>query len=70
MKLGNISQTVVQVPKFFINRKYKPMETFELNTKTETDIKFNPISIKSKKNFSMKQKIKTKEILILMIEKY
>ena len=59
MKLGNISQTVVQVPKFFINRKYKPMETFELNTKTEADIKFNPISIKSKKNFSMKQKIKT-----------
>ena len=59
MKLGNISQTVVQVPKFFINRKYKPMETFELNTKTETDIKFNPIPIKSKKNFLMKQKIKT-----------
>ena len=59
MKLGNISQTVVQVPKFFINRKYKPMETFELNTKTEADIKFNPIPIKSKKNFSMKQKIKT-----------
>ena len=59
MKLGNISQTVVQVPKFFINRKYKPMETFELNTKTETDIKFNPIPFKSKKNFSMKQKIKT-----------
>ena len=59
MKLGNISQTVVQVPKFFINRKYKPMETFELNTNTETYIKFNRIPIKSKKNFSMKQKIKT-----------
>ena len=28
-----------EVPKFFINRKYKPMETFELNTKTEADIK-------------------------------
>ena len=59
MKLGNISQTVVQVPKFFINRKYKPMDTFILNTNTETDIKFNPISTKVKKHFSMKQKMKT-----------
>ena len=58
MKLGNISQTTVQVPNFFINRKLHPMDTFELNTKTESDIKINPYLIK-KKNLSLKQKIKT-----------
>ena len=35
------------------------MDTFILNTNTETDIKFNPKSTKAKKHFSMKQKIKT-----------
>ena len=58
MKLGNISQTIVQVPNFFINRKLRSIDTFELHTKTESDIKFNPNSIK-KKNIPLKQKIKT-----------
>ena len=57
MKLGNISQTIVTVPKFFLNRRYRPMDTFELHTKTETNIKFNPQIIK--KNLSLKQKMKT-----------
>ena len=58
MKLGNISQTIVQVPNFFINRKLGSIDTFELHTRTESDIKFNPNSIK-KKNIPLKQKIKT-----------
>jgi len=58
MKLGNISQTIVQVPNFFINRKLRSIDTFELHTRTESDIKFNPNSIK-KKNIPLKQKIKT-----------
>ena len=58
MKLGNISQTIVQVPNFFINKKLRSIDTFELHTRTESDIKFNPNSIK-KKNIPLKQKIKT-----------
>ena len=58
MKLGNISQTIVQVPNFFINRKLRSIDTFELHTRTESDIKFNPNLIK-KKNIPLKQKIKT-----------
>ena len=58
MKLGNISQTIVQVPNFFINRKLRSIDTFELHTRTESDIKFNPNLIK-KKNLPFKQKIRS-----------
>ena len=58
MKLGNISQTIVQVPNFFMNRKYNPMDTFQLHNKTETNIKINTPHIK-KKHLSFRQKMKT-----------
>ena len=58
MKLGNISQTIVQVPNFFINRKLRSIDTFELHTRTESDIRFNPNLIK-KKNLPFKQKIRS-----------
>ena len=55
MKLGNISQTVVEVPNFFINRKDRPIETFDIsNIKTEPNI-----NIIKKKNLSLKNKLKT-----------
>lgn len=57
MKLGNVSQTIVQVPKFFMNRRHHPIDTFELNAKTQSNIKFN--SKNKKKNLSLKQKMKT-----------
>ena len=56
MKLGNISQTLVQVPNFFINRKARPIETFELNNDAKTEPNINLVK---KKNLSLKQKIKT-----------
>ena len=54
MKLGNISQTVVPVPNFFMDQKHRPLETFNLYNKTDTNfykkkyksrIKLNAISI-------------------------
>ena len=55
MKLGNISQTVVEVPNFFINIKDRPIETFDIsNIKTEPNI-----NIIKKKNLSLKNKLKT-----------
>ena len=55
MKLGNISQTVVEVPNFFINRKDRPIETFDIS-----NIKTGPnINIIKKKNLSLKNKLKT-----------
>ena len=60
MKLGNISQTVVQVPNFFMNRGDHPIETFEINhLKTESNINSLPKKIEKKKNLSLKQKLKT-----------
>ena len=38
MKLGNVSQTVVPVPNFFLDRKTRPIETFETSTNSEIDI--------------------------------
>ena len=54
MKLGNISQTVVPVPNFFMDQKHRPLETFNLFNKTDSNFykkknkskfKLNPISI-------------------------
>ena len=60
MKLGNISQTVVQVPNFFMNRGDHPIETFEINhKKTESNTNSLPKKIVKKKNLSLKQKLKT-----------
>ena len=57
MKLGNISQTVVEVPNFFINRKDRPIDTFEINNEiTEPNISMIK---KKKKNLSLKNKLKT-----------
>ena len=56
MKLGNISQTVVPVPNFFMDKKHRPLETFGLYNKTDSNfyknkikskIKLNPISIQN-----------------------
>ena len=58
MKLGNISQSIVKVPNFFFNRKYRSIETFNINSKTESNIKISPKNRK-KKNLSLKQKIMT-----------
>ena len=57
MKLGNVSQSIVQVPKLFINRRHHPIDTFELNAKSQSNIQFD--SKNKKKNLSLKQKIKT-----------
>ena len=58
MKLGNISQSIVKVPNFFFNRKYRSIETFNINSKTESNIKISPKN-RNKKNLSLKQKIMT-----------
>ena len=34
MKLGNISQTIVPVPNFFVDQKNRTLETFNLYQKT------------------------------------
>ena len=34
MKLGNISQTIVPVPNFFVDRKNRTIETFNIYPKT------------------------------------
>jgi hypothetical protein len=56
MKLGNISQTIVPVPNFFMDQKGRPLETFQLYNKTDSNfyrskikskIDLNPISIQN-----------------------
>ena len=37
MKLGNISQSIVPVPYFFMDQKTRPLETFQLYNKTDSD---------------------------------
>ena len=49
MKLGNISQSIVKVPNFFFNRKYRSIETFNINSKTESNIKISPKNRKKKR---------------------
>ena len=56
MKLGNISQTIVPVPNFFIDQKTHPIETFNLYNKTESD-KINKFN-NNKKPTSLKKNIK------------
>ena len=54
MKLGNISQTIVPVPNFFMGQKTHQIEAFNLYDKTDSENynKFNnnkkPISLKKK----------------------
>ena len=50
MKLGNISQTIVPVPNFFMDQKTRPLETFQLYNKTDSDFYKNKNKIKSKFN--------------------
>ena len=61
MKLGNISQTIVPVPNFFMNSKSKTVDTFNIYCKTDSNIINRNNSIK--KPISLKKNIKTpKEI--------
>ena len=51
MKLGNISQSILPVPNFFLDRSLRQIETFNLYNKTHTNFynkynKKNPISLK------------------------
>ena len=47
MKLGNISQTIVPVPNFFMDQKGRPLETFQLYY-NKTDSNFYRAKMKSK----------------------
>ena len=56
MKLGNISQTIVPVPNFFMDQKSRKLETFHLYNKTDSNfykskikskLKLKPISIQN-----------------------
>ena len=57
MKLGNISQTVVPVPNFFMNSNVKTVETFNLCNKTDLN-SFNKYQNK-KRPISLKKNIYT-----------
>ena len=57
MKLGNVSQTVVPVPNFFLDRKTRPIETFKTATNSEIDITEN---LGSEKNLTQKRIKKNK----------
>ena len=37
MKLGNISQSIVPVPNFFMDQEFRPLETFHLYNKTDSN---------------------------------
>ena len=50
MKLGNISQTVVPIPNFFINQRNRDLETFHIYNKTDNN--FYKRKIKSKLNLN------------------
>ena len=51
MKLGNISQSIVPVPYFFMDQKTRPLETFQLYNKTDSDFYKKKKKIKSVKTF-------------------
>ena len=46
MKLGNVSQTIVPVPNFFIDRKSRNVESFNIYNKTNINKKKKPASLK------------------------
>ena len=46
MKLGNVSQTIVPVPNFFIDRKSRNLESFNIYNKTNINKKKKPTSLK------------------------
>ena len=46
MKLGNVSQTIVPVPNFFIDRKSRNVESFNIYNKTNINKKKKPTSLK------------------------
>ena len=48
MKLGNISQSIVPVPNFFMDQKTRKLETFHLYNKTDSNFYKNKSKIKSK----------------------
>ena len=57
MKLGNISQTIVPVPNFFMNTKSRTVDTFNIYSKTDSNIINRNNCIK--KPISLKKNIKT-----------
>ena len=65
MKLGNVSQSIVSVPKYFINNK--SIDIIPLYSKTDTN--FNPIrKIPKKKKLKNKSFFRTKDILLLNLD--
>ena len=72
MKLGNISQTIVQVPNFFVDQKTRTIEAFNLYQKTSKNnskikkilkLKLNSMSSKSQNSSVEKNKEKDSSIL-------
>ena len=72
MKLGNISQTIVQVPNFFVDQKTRTIEAFNLYQKTSQNnskikkilkLKLNSMSSKSQNSSVEKNKEKDSSIL-------
>ena len=72
MKLGNISQTIVQVPNFFVDQKTRTIEAFNLYQKTSKNnskikkilkLKLNSMSSKSQNSSVEKYKEKDSSIL-------
>ena len=72
MKLGNISQTIVQVPNFFVDQKTRTIEAFNLYQKTSKNnskikkilkLKLNSMSPKSQNSSVEKNKEKDSSIL-------
>ena len=52
MKLGNISQSIVPVPNFFMDQKGRELETFHLYNKTDSNFYKNKSKMKSKLNLN------------------
>ena len=72
MKLGNISQTIVQVPNFFVDQKTRTIEAFNLYQKTSKNnskikkilkLKLNSMSSKSQNSSVEKNKEKDSSVL-------
>ena len=68
MKLGNISQTIVPVPNFFVDQKNRTIETFTVYPKTTSNftnmkkiLKLNSNEISSKSQNSSLEKNKEKK---------
>ena len=60
MKLGNVSQTIVPVPNFFIDRETRKIESFNLYNKTNINI-FNKINKKKRPSLKMKSQLDLEE---------